>query len=986
MSTMMENDISGSKKVDSITAPITADPVPRGMKACEKALSEFQSQVEERAFAAMVLASALSHVFRRSALDGPNAIRLEPNPLQSERGGMISWLRLDEVGLQPDFTPERCAKAMETFLQAMHMPERRRILFCVSSDGNKVDVRIGLQAVGENRNPKEEAAFMGFMGDFATVNWPGLSFSAEPRERDKRLAAERIAGFVRGEDVEGTKRSYFADVRVLTGLPAIRKSDDGRVLSPATIDKLAAALVGRKWAYVVNAEPLANVEMEDTLRLCREFSGRAESVKSFQFGQSLSNTFSQAFTRSYGRNEGVSRTKAFPNWIVAGAEIAAAAALSVLCPPLAGMAFGAVAEDAILGALGGASLMFGLSRMGQQTQGQNYGEAVADTISATKGANITESVVSKHAEAAAKLIDAQTRRYEQAEALGAWDVGVYFIGEDESTAELGANVLKAILSGDDSYLEPLRVHSYPGNGLFDMERDPVEALLRFENPRVALVSGTGEAQPRHPLGSRFDELRTILNTRELVHYVNFPLSNLPGVPVRRIPADTGLSDSGADDACMELGKQMFRGTVLQSRPLCISPSLLAKHALVCGINGSGKTNTILGILGSLLGDVAAPFLVIEPAKQEYVDWAVARNRELAKKCGNVEKARKSPKWINVYVPGRETWRGERLEKLNLNPFDFVWINPDEPPKTLEHIDRLKTVVNAAMPMQEVLPVLMEELIYMAYGVPKAPRRAGEASPSWLPKDATQRYPDFDEKIHLPSFHSLSIQLRHLFASRTYAKDVQLNLRAALETRIDSFKRGWRKEMLNKDAPRHSRADWEALFERPTVVNLTSLTSDEDKAFFMAVLLLFVYEYRQECSELGASAPTSAKAGRLRHLLVVEEAHRVLGKAEPASSFSANPKQKVSEMFSNMISEVRAYGQGILIADQIPCRLNEDAVKNTNLKIVHKLVSADDRAAMATALNLWEDQERVIGDLGVGEVLVRGDMDKQAVMVKVNKNF
>jgi S-adenosylmethionine synthetase len=153
---------------------------------------------------------------------------------------------------------------------------------------------------------------------------------------------------------------------------------------------------------------------------------------------------------------------------------------------------------------------------------------------------------------------------------------------------------------------------------------------------------------------------------------------------------------------------------------------------------------------------------------------------------------------------------------------------------------------------------------------------------------------------------------------------------------------------------------------------------------MAVLLLFVYEYRQECSELGASAPTSAKAGRLRHLLVVEEAHRVLGKAEPASSFSANPKQKVSEMFSNMISEVRAYGQGILIADQIPCRLNEDAVKNTNLKIVHKLVSADDRAAMATALNLWEDQERVIGDLGVGEVLVRGDMDKQAVMVKVNK--
>jgi len=140
-----------------------------------------------------------------------------------------------------------------------------------------------------------------------------------------------------------------------------------------------------------------------------------------------------------------------------------------------------------------------------------------------------------------------------------------------------------------------------------------------------------------------------------------------------------------------------------------------------------------------------------------------------------------------------------------------------------------------------------------------------------------------------------------------------------------------------------------------------------------------------CSELPDAPQPSPKAGKLRHLLVVEEAHRVLGKAEPASAFSANPKQKVSEMFSNMISEVRAYGQGILIADQIPCRLNEDAVKNTNLKIVHKLVSADDRSAMAVALNLWENQERIIGDLGVGEALVRGDMDKQTVMIKVNKN-
>ena len=91
------------------------------------------------------------------------------------------------------------------------------------------------------------------------------------------------------------------------------------------------------------------------------------------------------------------------------------------------------------------------------------------------------------------------------------------------------------------------------------------------------------------------------------------------------------------------------------------------------------------------------------------------------------------------------------------------------------------------------------------------------------------------------------------------------------------------------------------------------------------------------------------------------------------------------MFSNMISEVGAYGQGIVIADQIPCRLNDDAIKNTNLKIVHRLISADDRKSMALALNLWDDQERFMSDLVVGEAIVRSDLDREPYIIKVNLN-
>lgn len=46
-------------------------------------------------------------------------------------------------------------------------------------------------------------------------------------------------------------------------------------------------------------------------------------------------------------------------------------------------------------------------------------------------------------------------------------------------------------------------------------------------------------------------------------------------------------------------------------------SLLPKHAFVSGVPGSGKTNTMHHITSSLWKDHGIPFLVLEPAKQEY---------------------------------------------------------------------------------------------------------------------------------------------------------------------------------------------------------------------------------------------------------------------------------------------------------------------------------------------------------------------------------
>jgi len=74
----------------------------------------------------------------------------------------------------------------------------------------------------------------------------------------------------------------------------------------------------------------------------------------------------------------------------------------------------------------------------------------------------------------------------------------------------------------------------------------------------------------------------------------------------------------------------------------------------------------------------------------------------------------------------------------------------------------------------------------------------------------------------------------------------------------------------------------------------------------------------------------------------------------------------------MLSEIRAYGEGVLIAEQIPTKLAPDAVKNTNLKIVHRLLAGDDREVLAATMNMSEAQSRYLTTLKPGQAVVHAE--------------
>ncbi|GKR42107.1 hypothetical protein KAM472_38030 [Aeromonas caviae] len=68
-------------------------------------------------------------------------------------------------------------------------------------------------------------------------------------------------------------------------------------------------------------------------------------------------------------------------------------------------------------------------------------------------------------------------------------------------------------------------------------------------------------------------------------------------------------------------------------------------------------------------------------------------------------------------------------------------------------------------------------------------------------------------------------------------------------------------------------------------------------------------------------------------------------------------------------EVRKYGEGLIIADQIPAKLVPDVIKNTHTKIVHRLFAEDDRRAMGEAMMMDDDQRDYLPNLATGEAVI-----------------
>ncbi|PYE52000.1 ATP-binding protein [Deinococcus yavapaiensis] len=686
----------------------------------------------------------------------------------------------------------------------------------------------------------------------------------------------------------------------ITGIPTLREGADRYLVQ--SLDRFAGQLREERFALVVLAQPLADGTIVNLQQGLMQLIAEVHPLVKRSVNRSWNESSSASQFKSWDEVKRGLASATIPSMlgtlVQAGVGLAAAAAVPlVAAAPIAGPLAALT--------LGGAAVAGAVNSLRKNvTTGTSEGETI--------------EVLDRRAQYAETTLEAHFERLQSGRNLGLWETGVYLLSDSEATDQLGASLLRSLGSGAETHLEPLRVHH-----LAHLRRPEVPSgaiqLLQFPNLQPSFFG----LQRPHPLGEHYQRLTTVLNTEELSIWMSLPRRDLPGVSARPRPPHFTTDAPRADGDFIALGHLMDRGAILaHSYPVELQH--FTRHAFITGTTGSGKSVTSRHLLRELARR-GVPYLVLEPAKTEYLEWALAERKPGAN--------------VRVFMPGATSWKGTPLDALHLNPFEV----PDGY-ATQSHLDRLKATLTASFPMQEVLPILLEAALVRTY-----------EQNGWL---------DDEEPVvrTFPMLSHLMEAVDAVLAEEAYAADVQRNLRTALRHRIKSLMKGAKGQLFNvaTSTPLHD------LLDAPAVVNLSMLSDDADKSLVMGLLLGLLYERRF------TQGPSD-----LRHVTFVEEAHRVLRKPAPDTP---SGKAFVAEMFADLLAEVRAYGEGLVIVDQVPAKLIPDALKNTNLKIVHRLQASDDQDSLAAVMGLEDEQKRAISLLRRGQAIVQ--TDDRAALVQI----
>jgi hypothetical protein len=415
---------------------------------------------------------------------------------------------------------------------------------------------------------------------------------------------------------------------------------------------------------------------------------------------------------------------------------------------------------------------------------------------------------------------------------------------------------------------------------------------------------------RFPPPPALRPLTWIVDAEEATAAFRLPVAahgTLPGFAVRSL-SPAVVADYEPNGAHLVLGRQNLGDR--DGGALAIALDDLTSHALFVGTTGSGKTNSSLAFLYQLWRDHGVPFTVIEPVNADRDDY-----RWLAT----------LPEFDDLLIL---TVGDEKVAPFRLNPFEVP-----SGVRISTHIANLRACFDAAFGLWDPLPAIYARALRETYA------RAGFDVTAHAV--ANEKWPVLDDFV---------TAITDVTADLDYAGEVRSNILAASRLRAESLLEGPCGPTL---AAARSFPIAE-LLARPVVVELAAIGDDaKEQALVMALLLNVMTEHYK----------AHRTSSDLAHVTVIEEAHRLLGRPTPGGDVKQGDAQvRAAEAFANTLAENRKYGEGLVIVEQSPSKLIPDAYKNTNLKVMHRLLSGEDRILIGDTMRFSDDQRRYAGAL------------------------
>lgn len=442
-----------------------------------------------------------------------------------------------------------------------------------------------------------------------------------------------------------------------------------------------------------------------------------------------------------------------------------------------------------------------------------------------------------------------------------------------------------------------------------------------------LISLGGTSGLPCSISSAAEPTSTLVTSSVVALWTRPPRVEVPGVRVVG-SADWDFTPESrgpvAVGAVMEPAGERSRGR------MSVSLDTINRHVFVTGATGSGKSTTVRNLL-TQLSSSQVPWLVVEPAKSEYHSMVEAVDAP-----------------VSVIRLGAPEARG-----FSLNPLEPTSVGSVDGRRTFNlatHMALTRNLFEAAFDAEEPFPQILALALDRAY------RCAG-----WNPITGQSLGCELGEGWY-PTLGELRAHALDIVDEIGYGREVRDNVRGFVDVRINGLRHGAAGVFFEGGSP----LDLEEIASTNVILQIEDLGNERDQAFLIGTVLVRWVELLRLRGDSG---------GKLNHVLVIEEAHRLLRDVD-------GPSRGAIEQFANILAEVRSYGQGVVIAEQIPSKLIVDVIKNSALKIVHRLPARDDRDVVGATMNLSDAQSEAVVSLRPGRAIVHADGMDRPVPVSV----